>query len=250
MNYQITAPLNGFVSKCAAHRADKLQFPAAFLTSGDEALLTDAVEELAEKLSAACRVKRSGMPVLHLRIGNERDFREEFQRMVYILNQKAGYANSYQGIVTLDLTEWQRDARCKELEAVLAYLKDTAKDRIYIFYAVTQKEEPLRAALSSWFAVEAAPLKMEKPAQLYNYTVGLLAEHYGVQVEESAKSGLHQCIAAMAQEADFGGVAQLHSYCRDIAWETGGLLNDRTLQGFQQKHSSKKKQQKNEVGLI
>lgn len=249
MKYQITAPLNNFISQCAGkHKGNR--FPAALITSTDPAFLAEAVKELSGKLLNLNIIKQSGTPFLNFRLANSQDFKAEFQRLVHMLNMNARYTNSYRGVVAVDLSEWQQDAQCRELDAVLAYLQDTEKDRIYIFYAATQKAEPLHSALRAYFTVEDAALKMEKPMQIYNYTVGLLSDRYGVQVEETASTILYKAIAAMAQEADFCGVSTLHSFCRDIALETNGLLSAESISNFRRIHPGKKTQPRNEIGLI
>lgn len=248
MRYQITAPLNNFVSRCKTR--DRNGFPAALLTSSDPALLKDAVDELVNKLKATNVVEQN---FLNLRLKNTQDFKAEFQRMVYTLNLNAGFYNSYRGIVAVDLSEWDREAQCEELDAALAYLYDTGENgrRIYIFYAAIQRTDPLRRMIKNYFVAEEAILKMEKPMQIYNYTIGLLTDRYGVQVEESGTTGLYKSIAAMAKDDTFAGVSSIHNYCRDLVSEIDGTLNAASISIFQRKQSKhKQSKSKNDIGLI
>jgi hypothetical protein len=173
--------------------------------------------------------------------------------MVYTLNLNAGFYNSYRGIVAVDLSEWDREAQCEELDAALAYLHDTGENgrRIYIFYAATQRTDPLRRMIKNYFVVEEAVLKMEKPMQIYNYTIGLLTDRYRVQVEESGTTGLYKSIAAMAKDDTFAGVSSIHNYCRDLVSEIDGTLNAASISVFQRKQSRhKQSKSKSDIGLI
>lgn len=247
MKYQVTTPLDDFISRCKTQ--ERKDYSAALVTSSDPALLTDAVEALANKLKGT---DKSCQSFLNFCLNNTQDFRAEFQRMVYTLNLNAGFHNRFRGIVAVDLSEWDRVAQCKELDAALAYLFDTRKDRRYIFYAATEKTEQLRNMLNNYFSLDTIVLEMEKPMQIYSYTLGLLVNRYGVQLEDSGETGLYKSITQMMQEDTFDGVSSIHSYCRDFVSAVGNTLNAETISAFQKKQAGKSKQlkTKNDIGLI
>lgn len=258
MKYQITAPLNNYILKCYDLSKNKLsknmQYPAILLTSTDDTLLSQAIYELADRITSLNVIKQSGLTnCVNIKVEYTQDFKKEFQRMIHTLNTNAKYTNSYQGIVAIDLSDWVSDIETDEFVALLSYLKDTSKNRIYIFYSTKKEVKHLSSALRNYFSIDTHELKMEKVKQKYYYTITFLEDEYGIKIDESSQNKLYDTIVAMADSDNSTSLQSLNSFCREIA--CNALINnnkvilENTGANINNKTSSHQTKQNN-IGLV
>ena len=107
--------------------------PSIFLTSADEELLQESIEELTQDIVASGVIPSTGTrSCVNIRLRRKRDFAEEFRRLYITLKSSAGFHNDFYGIVAVDLTEWSSDPADEDLDAVLSYLKDSENGRFYM----------------------------------------------------------------------------------------------------------------------
>lgn len=237
-------------------KATKIITPNMFITSEDESLLQEAIQELTEEILANNLVRTSGTcPCINLSLRRQRNFAEEFRRMYITLKNNAGFCNDFKGIVAVDLTDWASGVADDDLDAVLSYLKDTEQDRYYIFYAVTEYPSKLKSLLQYYFTIEMHQLHLEKASDLLQFAVSKLKTEYDIELDGKAEVGLMQLIKAYIGTENYRGVGSINSMCRDMAFmlmaQGRRTMDAKFLSQYKQNIGNKEsKKEKPAIGLI
>ena len=247
MKYQITAPLNNTYLKDLESMKDKsikTMFPSVFLASTDEALLEAGVEELCGRIKSMS-VFRYDDHLIHACV-DARNFKQSFLQLVATLDCNSGFYNEYKGILTVDLSSFNDDY-ADELIALLAFLADYQKDRIYIFYSNAHCIESTRKYINQFFTCHVFNVKLEKPQQKVNYCKTLL-ERVNLSISQEAEPAFSRLLSAQA------GAADIHVVCRDLTNEAllhgNGLVVDLALiQNYSRNHQHLETK-KTSIGLI
>ena len=230
--------------------------PSIFLTSADEELLQESIEELTQDIVASGVIPSTGTrSCVNIRLRRKRDFAEEFRRLYLTLKSSAGFHNDFYGIVAVDLTEWSSDPADEDLDAVLSFLKDSENGRFYVFYAATEYPAKLKSSLALFFSLETHNLSLEKTTEQLKYVTSILHTEYGIPVDSSAEISLMQIVKDTSSGDTYRGVVSLNSLCRDISYHlmTKGLttLDNKFLSDYKKEIKVKEsKDEKPVVGLI
>lgn len=255
MRYQTAAPLNKFIDKCESMSKMSfagISFPVLLLSSNDVFLLNEAIEEFSQNVMKRNIISSCGsIPLINVKFDCCDDFTAEFQRLIKMMNLYSGFSNNYHGIVAIDISGWGNNAGSDEFDALMAYLSDTSKDRIYVFYTL-ESEEILRHALSRYFVVQKTQISLEKPSQMVNYILTKLSDK-GFETQ-GISSSLKEVLDDMFSSGQYQGVETLEMLHREISHyafeKKQHSIDDSIMHDFVKQFKFNKRKDEKAIGLI